>query len=165
MSRPRVNPVVRFKRRYRVDSSTGCWNWVGYKDKDGYGSINDWKDGMKTDTRAHRFSWELYNGDIPKGILVLHKCDNPRCVNPKHLFLGTQQDNMDDMRLKGRKVYTTPPVHIGEDNPMAKLTCAIVLELRSCVKRGISIMQAATKMGIKYRTALDVVNRNTWKHV
>jgi len=89
----------RFHRRYRVDQKSGCWVWLGFKaDRRGYG-------GMRIDyrtVRAHRYSWEIHNGLIPNGLHVLHRCDNPPCVNPKHLFLGTNSDNVADMTAKGR---------------------------------------------------------------
>lgn len=91
-----------------------CWNWIAYT-KGGYGAI---RVGGRQKS-AHRVSWELHNGSIGKGLWVLHRCDNPRCVNPAHLFLGTQVDNMRDMAAKARN---KPPRLHGTRNPMAKLT-------------------------------------------
>jgi hypothetical protein len=86
-----------------VDFSGECWMWNGYRIKGRYGHFNA---GNKKMLLAHRFSWVHFNGDIPEGLYVLHKCDVPYCVNPNHLFLGTQQDNMDDMVRKGRQGRT-----------------------------------------------------------
>jgi hypothetical protein len=89
--------------RSKVDRSGGllaCWIWIGSTDTKGYGQL--WKEG--TQAQAHRVSWELANGLILGGLFVCHHCDNPPCVNPAHLFLGTNQDNMDDMTAKGRKL-------------------------------------------------------------
>lgn len=82
----------------KVEKTTSCWLWIGSKTGSGYGKLKR-KGKFYT---AHRVSWEVYNGPIPKGMLVLHTCDVRNCVNPKHLFLGTHQDNMDDMVRKGR---------------------------------------------------------------
>jgi len=79
----------------------GCWEWNRYLDKDGYGQFKPNK--KSNPKRAHRFSYELYVGKIPKGLFVCHKCDNPSCVNPEHLFIGTNKDNVRDMILKNRK--------------------------------------------------------------
>ena len=81
----------------KIDKNGKCWEWLGWKVK-GYGRIK--VNNIKT--LAHRVSWNLHYGDIPKGLYVLHKCDNPPCVNPKHLWLGTQLDNMRDRDKKGR---------------------------------------------------------------
>jgi hypothetical protein len=76
-----------------------CWKWKGYKNRQGYGRIGI---AASTCVNAHRVSWYIHNGPIPKKIFVCHKCDNPECTNPKHLFLGSRQDNMNDMMLKKR---------------------------------------------------------------
>lgn len=86
-----------FNEKY-IQSDSGCWNWQRCKNKAGYG-IYVYK---QKNYLAHRFSWSLKNGDINKGLHVLHKCDNPACVNPDHLFLGTQSDNNKDCKSKGR---------------------------------------------------------------
>ena len=90
-----------------VDKTAGCWLWVGYVNNCGYGRLRPAHSQPKVG--AHRLSWELTNGPIPDRMCVLHKCDNPACVNPEHLFLGTVQDNVNDMRQKGRDNYTGRP--------------------------------------------------------
>lgn len=80
--------------------SRRCWHWIGAKQDAGYGELWCWE--KRKYVGAHRVSWEIHNGPIPKGLSVLHKCDNPSCVNPKHLFLGTQKDNIRDGMKKGR---------------------------------------------------------------
>ena len=98
-----------------------CWIWKAGVIYGGYGTI--WEKGHKVG--AHRVSYELKFGPVPKGLSVLHHCDNPPCVRPEHLFLGTQQSNIDDMREKGRQRYVS-----GEQAGSSKLTSMQVLEIR-----------------------------------
>jgi hypothetical protein len=116
MRATRVGSVnERFVERYEKDAATGCWNWTGYLNPKGYGEIggvviNEIRyTAPARKMLAHRVSWLLFRGPIPKsdeshGTVVMHICDNPRCVNPKHLRLGTQSENVTDMIQKGRKV-------------------------------------------------------------
>ena len=91
-----------------------CWEWAGGILSTGYGEIQDGDRNRK----AHRIAWELFYGPIPNGMCVLHRCDNSACVNSRHLFLGSQADNMRDMDKKGRRVVGLR----GESNLQAKLT-------------------------------------------
>lgn len=95
-------------QNYSVDTETGCWNWMGRLNNYGYGVVS-----LPKPVLAHRFFWAMVNGEIPRGdgyhgTVVMHKCDNRKCVNPDHLMLGTQADNVKDMIVKGRKVSGTP---------------------------------------------------------
>lgn len=101
-----------------------CWVWIGRLTKNGYGRHG--RGGKRY--LAHRYSWILHCGAIRGGLFVLHQCDNPACVNPAHLFLGIQQDNLSDMRSKGRQVR-------GEEQGAAKLTKEQVLEIRQRYRR------------------------------
>jgi hypothetical protein len=98
MARPAKDEVERFQAHIR-DVPSGCREWQSKRDKGGYGHFTR-RDGV--DVRAHRFAWEKFVGPIPEGMLVLHRCDNPRCVNTAHLFIGNHADNARDMVQKGR---------------------------------------------------------------
>lgn len=98
---------VRFKRC--VKRGKGCWLWMGDKNQLGYGQLQERKAGYTFLWTAHRLSWMIYRGRIPKGLCVLHTCDNPSCVNPKHLWLGTHKDNMQDCIRKGRRAKSYRP--------------------------------------------------------
>lgn len=115
----------RFCTKYCVAAS-GCWEWTGGFTRGGYGRfrMGSVADGTRGQRRAHRVSWELFHGPIPNGYDVCHACDNPPCVNPDHLFLGTRKDNMVDMRRKGRAAAN-------ERHPQAKLTDGQVAEIRA----------------------------------
>ena len=116
-----------FFEKFTFGNADQCWNWHASKEAFGYGHF-------KYDHRilkAHRFSWEYFRGVIPAGSYVLHKCDNPSCINPNHLFLGTPFDNMQDKIRKGRAVY-----EMGEKSHNAKLTDAQVQEIRSLYSTG-----------------------------
>jgi hypothetical protein len=86
----------------RVAKGDGCWSWTGGTNRNGYGTLHMGGHTIRKPWRAHRFSWVLHNGPIPDGLWVLHKCDNPPCCNPAHLFLGDRRANMLDAAAKGR---------------------------------------------------------------
>lgn len=119
--------LSRFEERVQPEPNSGCHLWSGaMRARGDYGKVR-W--GGK-DFSAHRISWELYVGPVPDGLCVLHKCDTPACVNPAHLFLGTQADNVRDMISKGRDYDKS-----GHGNPRAKLTPQQVMEIRGMPRR------------------------------
>ena len=125
----------------------GCWIWSGAKNKDGYGSVGV-GDG-KTDL-AHRVMWREVEGDIPQGMYVLHACDNPACVRPTHLFLGTQKDNVADCANKGRR----------NQSRIRKLSEEQREEIRSLYATGsYSLAALGRKFGVTYQTIRHHVAR------
>lgn len=133
-------------KRIKVNDETGCWEIQGYLDKDGYGEVSG--------RRAHRVAYELFIGEIPQGLLVCHKCDNRRCCNPDHLFLGTQKENVADMIRKGRK-----DPRYGERNTQNKLTEQEVLEIyySTEVQRIVAL-----KYGIDQSTVSNIKTGKLW---
>ncbi len=127
----------------RVKRGPGCWEWQGSTQR-GYGAF--WN-GKKV-ARAHRVSWELINGPIAHGLGVLHKCDNPSCVRPAHLFLGDQIENMKDASLKGRLT-----IYRGNDNCNAKLTPQRLENLKQRRREGLSYRRLAQLFNISHTTA------------
>lgn len=124
-----------------IDVVDQCWLWKGYVGKSGYGYLRGPDSEMWF---AHRLSYHLIQGPIPSGYYICHKCDNKTCINPKHLFLGTPQDNIDDMWKKNRqaKDYNHPPQR-GENNHAAKVTDADVTTIREMFASGTTQAQLA----------------------
>jgi hypothetical protein len=136
--------------------SSRCWVWTRGRDVDGYGTI--WRAG--TNAKAHRVSFEINGGSIPDGLFVCHKCDNPSCVNPDHLFLGTALENKRDCVRKGR---LSPP--IGEAHGRARLTAKQVLDIRSRpAYRGLTV-NLAKEFGVHHMTISLIRNRKKWVHI
>lgn len=150
------DPVLRFWSR--VKKSDACWDWVGNSwTADGYGYISV----KRRMIRAHRFSYALHYGPIPKGQFVCHKCDRPACVRPDHLFLGSPRDNVLDMY--GKKRNRNPR---GEQAPKARLTENQVIAIRGEHKdAGLSAKQIAALYGIKSCTVSNIQAGRVWKHL
>ncbi len=129
----------------------GCWEWTGPQDGKGYGRLNA---GNKRHL-AHRYSYELYLGPIEKDYLVCHKCDNPLCVNPEHLFIGTHQDNMTDMVNKQRNTR-------GQDKHNAKLTSEDVIIIRKLLAAGAYQRVIAERFGVERKCISDIKTGRNW---
>lgn len=150
------NKIRHFKKNY-VIAKNDCWIWTGYRDKNGYGSVSNGRG--KSGIRAHRFSYELFKGEISQGLYVLHKCDNPSCVNPDHLFLGTPKENYEDSKNKGRNTR-------GEKQKKSKIKDVDVIEIRKLYSTGEKTFADISKMyGISRTTAHRIVKKMIWKHI
>ena len=139
-----------------VDKTVDCWIWTGREIGKGYGYFFLRRGFI----RAHRASWELHNGPIPKGMLVCHKCDVRKCVNPDHLFLGTNTDNMRDAMRKGR-VFRP----IGSLNGKSKLVESDVWKIIKEKKEGLRIKAISLKLNISARIISTILNGRTWTHL
>lgn len=158
MARWPLSTVARFNTRHAVNPDTGCWEWDCVSPGDsGYGRfyISERVD------KAHRASWMLFRGPIPKDMHVLHECDNRRCVNPYHLFLGTNADNMADMKAKGRRLGKSK----GTERYNVKLTEADIPVIRARAATGESRVKIGSDYGITNGTVSAIFHRKKWRHV
>lgn len=162
-------PIERFMSH--VKKGSGCWMWMGGCARR-YGKI--WWGGRLES--AHRVSFTIHIGPIPDGLNVLHKCDVRGCVNPEHLFLGTQSDNLRDMVQKGRNFFLAGDDHPfrrdvtlvarGERASKSKLTEKQVLDIRKLSSSGAATRSQLSQMfGVTPRSICDVLNRKSWTHV
>ena len=158
----RQTDLERFTSKYSVNDETGCWVWCAATVGLDFNYGKFWING-KYD-KAHRAAYMLLVGDIPYGMWVLHKCDNPSCVNPGHLFLGTRQDNVNDMLSKGRNgQHKNPPR--GERKKDSKLKGVDVLDIRSRCADGETQSSVGKLYGIAQTTVSKIINRQRWAHI
>jgi len=152
---PKPRPLAeRFWAKVDKKGSDECWEWTAHRDKKGYGKIN--AGGQRDRTfYAHRVSYELANGPILKGKFVCHYCDNPGCVNPRHLFSGTQKENIEDAIRKSRFPH-------GENTGSSKLTDQDVHEIRQMLSRDISQRVIAKKYEVNHSTISDIKTGKSW---
>lgn len=158
----------RFEEKYKIDEITGCWNWIASLNHAGYGQIGNGKKVL----RSSRVSYELHNGSIPNDMFVLHTCDNRKCVNPKHLWLGNHQDNMDDRNSKNRQAKGDKCLRKninslkGEKNPSSILTNITVEKIRQMYKtNNYSTRYLSRMFNCGQTTIMNIVNNKTWKHI
>lgn len=156
-----IEPTKERLLRYvkRGASSDDCWMWLGSLLPRGYARFSLHNEAVG----AHRVSYRVHIGEVPAGMCICHRCDNPPCVNPAHLFLGTNKDNIQDALTKKRMRFIR-----GEAHPMSKLTCQSVKQIRSEYKPGMSIQECVTigaKFGVGINGVMSVVRGRTWKHV
>lgn len=135
----------------------GCWNWIGQIDQNGYARFKF----NNISERAHRAAWVIFKGPIPQKLMVLHRCDNRKCVNPDHLFIGSNSDNMADMKLKRRHVVARP----GSLHWKSKLNETQVSTMRTLFSSGVGFAAISRRFNVSPATARKVVMRIGWKHV
>lgn len=146
----------RFEMSKQVDPVTGCHNFMGFLDRNGYGRIKYKNKGYA----AHRLFWMINNGELSSEQHVLHHCDNPSCFNLDHLFIGTNGDNVADKVSKGRQYH--PPKGRSHLRPMAKLTETQVMEIKSLLKRGYRQIDIAKDFGVSRGIISDIYLSKTW---
>jgi len=139
----------------KVNKTNDCWLWTGCQ-SEGYGYIRH----NKKSYRTNRVSWELHFGSIPLGLLVCHKCDNPSCVRPDHLFLGTNLENTQD---RDRKKRNKSPK--GEQHGSAKLTISDILAIRELHTQKIQTVEIARRFGVCRSHISEIIHRKFWKHI
>jgi hypothetical protein len=169
----RIEPYDRQRFQALVDtrSDSECHEWKGGTNKKGYGQF-------RVNGRTHissRIAYIIYFGDIPDGLFVLHKCDNPPCCNPDHLFLGTQVDNMADMIQRGRQFHTSGPrtwiygkpenVARGERHGRAMLREDEVREIRALREKGWYYVDLAERFNVSVTATRKIVHKETWTHI
>lgn len=151
----RATIFARFWSRVNRGESEACWTWTGATNGRGYGSFNVVTAKPQLSVRAHRFAWLMSRGEIPAGLEVCHRCDNTRCVNPGHLFLGTHQENHLDAVRKGRKRAWG----------LQKLDARQVLEIRARCAAGALQKDVARAFGISRNHVSSIVHRTSWAHL
>jgi hypothetical protein len=144
----------RLMAKAKVNAETGCWDWTGGTVTGGYGSI--WHNGKTR--RAHRVAYQVFCGPVTDAQDVCHKCDNPGCINPAHLFAGTTAENIADMFAKGRNSCSR-----GSDQHLSKLTENDVVAIRSA--EGITQRELAKRYGVHLTVISKVRRREIWKHI
>ena len=147
----------RIKKYYEkyVIKQEGCWDWKGIIEHTGYGKL-----GVRPPIKAHRASWIIHKGEIPKGLIVCHTCDNRKCTNPDHLWLGTHKDNIQDKIKKGRS--NTPK---GSQLKASKLNESQVIEIKLLLEKKLTCSEISRQYGVERKIISRIKNGDTWKHV
>lgn len=152
---------TRFWQLVNVRSPDECWEWMGSRNQDQYGRF---RASSKNVVQAHRFAYEEVHGLIPPGKMLCHSCDNPPCVNPSHLFVGDQSDNMKDMYKKKRHRIIND--FKGERQPTSKLVTDDILHIRAMHRQGVSVPQIHTHYPQVSRANIQrIIWRKTWRHI
>ena len=155
--KPKTPVVIRFKSKFTIGAPEECWLWTAATNAAGYGVIGRGGRG-ELNVLAHRLSYELHIGLVPDGLIVCHTCDNPPCVNPHHLFLGTHKTNAEDRVAKGRQFR-------GETANGAKLTADQVREIRMGAASGLTQASMVARYGMSTGQISRIVSRKQWAHI
>jgi len=147
--------ITRLLAKIEPDLNTGCWLWAGpWASRTGYGRLSV----HNRETSAHRYSWQVHRGPIPDGLFVCHRCDTPLCVNPAHLFLGTNAENTRDREAKGRGPQ-------GARNPFSTLTEETVRNLRRVWAERGNMAAEARRLGVNCSAVYRAARGWSWSHV
>lgn len=146
--------IERFEEKFV--KSDGCWLWTASCAGKGYGQMKLPK--QRKQEYAHRLAYQIYKGEIPKCLQVMHSCDNPKCCNPDHLSIGTCKDNLQDMKQKGRSTH-------GEKNARAKITEDQVIQIRKCIESGMTQSKIALAFGISQIQVSRINTGKRWERV
>lgn len=151
----KILPLIsdKIKKRFwiKVKKTETCWIWIGAKNKKGYGNINI---GNGITIMPHRLSWAIHFGEIPDGLVLCHRCDNPSCVNPNHHFVGTSAENRKDAVVKKRMPYA----------PNAKISQKIADEIRQLKKNGRSQISISKEFKVSPMTISFIIRNKIWIH-
>lgn len=142
----------------QINETTGCWEWQKHRNNYGYGKLTVSGRGVY----AHRLSYELCNGSIPQGMDLMHKCDNPRCINPDHLSVGTRSQNMKDCSTRGRAKIPTSKSY-GESNGASKLREVDIRSIRRLLDKGCTQREIAERFGISQSQVSHIKLGRAWK--
>jgi hypothetical protein len=152
----RLEALARFMTMVDVGLHSNCWEWQGNKPDGRYGHFSFNGKAIK----AHRWIYELCCGRIPDSMVIRHRCDNPSCVNPRHLTIGTPKDNANDMHERGRASNRQ-----GEKHPMARIDESAVIQIRKRAELGESYVKIAAAYAISHQQVGKIVRRENWGHV
>ncbi len=148
---PRPTAIERFNKNYIVNPESGCWEWTASLDKKGYGQIYDGNNSRI----AHRWIYLYLNPETDRSLVICHKCDNPKCVNPDHLWAGTQRDNIHDSLAKGR-------MNQGSSSHFSKLTDTDVTRIREMISMSMTDAQISEHFMVGKGTIYDIRRNRSW---
>jgi hypothetical protein len=149
-----------------IKQENGCWEWQGLKNHSKYGYFTDFETRKKI--FSHRYSYKTFRGEITENFHVCHTCDNPKCCNPAHLFLGTDKDNMQDCKNKGRTAKGDKVARKGEDNKNSIFTEELVFQIRKMCSEGLKDREISNRLGSDKYSIYQINairHRRSWKHI